>query len=198
MSSMAVVDTTRDARALPYPQHGKLARRVQQATGRVAWSWATWKDWHHSCVARTRWHKTAITRALQMRADEARERGDTTDYFHPDAVSAVTGMIYGIYHFPTGKWYVGQTINTIQARAREHWWSRAKAGDYFHLALADSADPMCFVSLPLERINKDLWRYPPGPRPGEWRSIERARFRAAATIRERHWVNRLQSMWPRG
>eukprot|EP00667_Euglena_gracilis_P000109 EG_transcript_109 len=107
-------------------------------------------------------------------------------------------MIYGAYHFPTGKWYVGQTVNTIRQRAREHWYARKSARDFLHLALADDPDPMTWLALPLEIIPKELWRCPEADRQAGWRKKERALFRAVATPREKYWVDKLRSMWPKG
>jgi hypothetical protein len=106
-------------------------------------------------------------------------------------------MLYAAFHFSTGRWYVGQTINTITERARQHWWSRRDATDYLHLALADDPDPMCWLPLPLERVPPEVWREPI-PHQAGWRERERTRFRQVATIRERYWVNRLRSLWPKG
>ena len=135
---------------------------------------------------------------IEMRDAEATNNGDATDYFAAETVTERHGMIYGVYHFPTGKWYVGQTVNTIQARAKQHWWSRRRAEDFFHLALADDPDPMTWVAFPLEAIPMELWRTPPAERRAGWRQGEVAKFRAVATPRERHWVDKLRSMWPKG
>ena len=107
------------------------------------------------------------------------------------------GMIYAAYHFASGRWYVGQTINTVMQRARQHWWSRRGANDYLHLALADTPDPMGWLALPVETIPKQQW-CDPGPKHANWRQRERVRFRHVATVRERWWVDKLQAMWPRG
>ena len=72
-------------------------------------------------------------------------------------------MIYAAYHFASGRWYVGQTINTVMQRARQHWWSRRGANDYLHLALADTPDPMGWLALPVETIPKQQW-CDPGPK----------------------------------
>lgn len=32
----------------------------------------------------------------------------------------MTGLIYGIYHKDTGRWYIGQTIHTLDHRIKEH------------------------------------------------------------------------------
>jgi hypothetical protein len=100
------------------------------------------------------------------------------------------GMIYGAYHFPTGKWYVGQTINTRYQRAQQHWWSRKNATDYLHMTLADDPDPMCWLALPLEVIPASDWQQP-GPHHANWREAERNRLCKAANVRERFWVDKL-------
>ena len=121
-----------------------------------------------------------MTRAINFRQTEARARGDTTDYFHADAVLQHNGAIYGAFHCPTGKWYVGQTINTIAARAKSHWHSRRRATDHLHLTLADDPDPMCLIFIALEHIPKDEW-VEPAPRQQGYRKRELTRFRAVAT-----------------
>ena len=62
------------------------------------------------------------------------------------------GVIYGIYHFTTRRWYVGQTINTVHLRAQGHWWARAREPDLFHETLALDTSPFSFVPIPLELI----------------------------------------------
>jgi len=197
-ASVARENPTRDDRQLPYPIHGKHARDVQRSTGRQQWTWGSWEDWHTNAVQRRNWRKGAITRMLELRQAEARARGDTYDYYSCDAAASRNGMVYGAYHFPTGRWYVGQTINTVRERARQHWWARKSAKDFLHLAMADDPDPMTWIAFPLEAIPKELWRCPPSERQADWRKRERARFRAVATPRERYWVDKLRSMWPKG
>jgi len=135
---------------------------------------------------------------LDLREAEARARGDEYDYHSPDAVANRHGMVYGAYHFPTGRWYVGQTINTVRERARQHWYARKSARDFLHLALADDPDPMTWLALPLEAIPMELWRTPERERQANWRKKECAKFREVATPRERYWVDKLRSMWPKG
>ena len=196
-SSVSRAPSTRDRRNLPYPQHGKYARRLERSTGRQAWTWSTWKDWLSAAVKRKDWRKAPLRRMLHLRAIESRERGDRTDYHNPRAVTEQCGMLYAAFHFPTGRWYVGQTINTIAQRARQHWWARRDATDYLHLALADDPDPMTWLALPLERIPPEEWREPM-PHSAGWRDKERTQFRKVATIRERYWVNKLTTLWPKG
>jgi hypothetical protein len=97
---------------------------------------------------------------LQLRTAEAAARGDTTDYFDPEVAKHRHGVIYAAYHFPTGKWYVGQTINTVASRAKQHWWARRHDKDFLHLTLADDPDPMSWFSLPVEYIPKECWAEP--------------------------------------
>ena len=92
---------------------------------------------------------------------------------------------------------MGQTINTIDQRAKGHWHSRKQATDYLHLTLADDPDPMCFIFITLECIPREEWAEST-PRQHGWRMRELIRFRAVATPRERFWVDKLRSMWPKG
>ena len=171
---------------------------MRRSTGRASWTWKGWGEWHARAVERRHWRKKPIRRMLQLRDKTAAQRGDAINYYSASAVQEVHGMVYGIYHFPTGKWYVGQTINTVETRARQHWWSRNSAEDYFHLALADDPDPMCWVAFPLEAVPKEEWMTPESQRKAGWRKREVARFRVVATPREREWVNTLRTMWPKG
>ena len=192
--SIANVPLVRDARTLPYPLHGKHAHSIHLSTGRALWSWDSWRGWLAQAVARRKWRKTAMQKMLQLRAAEAQARGDPTDYYSPDVVMNRHGAIYAAYHFPTGKWYVGQTINTVPHRARQHWYSRRTDKDFLHLTLADDPDPMCWISLPVEYIPKEEWeestpkgakyrdREPPGGNhPGEV-------LDAQAQLLVAHWV----------
>ena len=197
ISIVSPVSATRDNRPLLLPLHGKRARSVQRSSGRQAWDMATWRAWLARGVMRRDWRKTPIRRMLELRRLEAVARGDPTNYHDPASVHTHQGSIYAAFHFPTGKWYIGQTINTIQNRAQEHWHARRRASDYFHLTLADDPDPMCLMVFPVECIPRSEWAEAE-PRRSGWRSRERTRFRAVATPRERYWVDKLRSMWPKG
>ena len=84
----------------------------------MSWNWDTWAGWHARSIARRNWRKAAIRRMIEMRDAEATNNGDATDYFAAEAVTERHGMIYGVYQFPTWKWYVVQTVNTIQSRTK--------------------------------------------------------------------------------
>jgi len=66
------------------------------------------------------------------------------------------------------------------------------------LTLADDPDPMSWVAFPLEGVPKELWCTPLNAWRAGRRKHERAKFRAVATPRERFWVDKLHSMWPKG
>jgi hypothetical protein len=134
---------------------------------------------------------------LQLRTAEAASRGDTTNYFDPEVAKHRHGLIYAAYHFPTGKWYVGQTINTLATRARQHWWARNRDKDFLHLTLADDPDPMCWVSFPVEYIPKECWEEPT-PKSANFRDRERRNFRQYASVREKYWIQKLNTLWPTG
>jgi hypothetical protein len=92
---------------------------------------------------------------------------------------------------------VGQTINCIQRRIQQHWWGRNRVKDFFHLTLADDPDPMVLLPFVLEYIPHHLWEAVT-PRRAGWRDEERRNFRRVATVRERHWVELLNSLYPHG
>ena len=123
--------------------HGKLASQMRRSTGMSAWTWEGWATWQAEAIRRREWRKTPIRRMLQVRKEEATQRRDRTNYHDPALFKEANGLVYGAFHFSTGKWYVGQTINTVLQRAKQHWWSRPTTRDYMHLAMADDPDPMC-------------------------------------------------------
>ena len=56
-----------------------------------------------------------------MREDQAKlNEVSAVDYHRPETFVEMEGMIYAALQFSTGKFYVGQTINTVSQRAREH------------------------------------------------------------------------------
>jgi hypothetical protein len=99
------------------------------------------------------------------------------------------GWIYALFHFPTGRLYVGQTRRRVWKRAQEHWWSRGRSKDLLHDALANDTNPFAFVMVPIEKLP------PPECFP---RAEREALLRRDALNRERKWVGKLNSMWPRG
>ena len=67
-----------------------------------------------------------------------------------------------------------------------------------HLSMADDPDPMCWVLIPVEAIPQALWKIPQSNRRAGWRKQERDMFKMLATPREKAWVDKLRSMWPKG
>jgi hypothetical protein len=128
-SSSSFVDITRDARPLPMP-FGKKQRSAGEPP--MYWDWSTWLQWYRRCVSRgiDYWRKSAVRRFLVIRDEEAAQRGDSANFFDANMVEKRAGAIYAMYHFTTGRWYVGQTIGTVPARAKGHWYARNRATEF--------------------------------------------------------------------
>ena len=144
------------------------------------------------CWDRVHWQrKKDINRVLRLRAADPNNQGQ--DWAACSSTFHDTGAVYAIYHFTSGRWYVGQTVGTVHKRAQEHWQSRKRCTDAFHQALALDDSPFCFIAFPLEWIPAESYIYP-----GQRRKERVKKFRAAATPRERYWVDKLNSLWPHG
>ena len=140
---------------------------------------------------RRSWRKKEIARMLDMRAREP--SNSQVDWNHGSRMFDWTGAIYAIYHFTSGRWYVGQTISTIHKRAQGHWWSRYRDDDAFHQALGLEEKPFSYLAFPLEWIPRETYMLP-----GLQRRPQLKEFRRVATPRERYWVDKLNCMWPHG
>ena len=141
---------------------------------------------------RSHWrNKREINRLLHLRSQEPANQGICWN--HCSDMFNSKGAIYAIYHFTSGRWYVGQTIDAIYKRAQGHWWARFQASDAFHQALGLDLTPFSFIALPLEWISPENFQGPDVER-----LLQIKEFRRAATPRERYWVDRLNSMWPHG
>ena len=104
----------------------------------------------------------------------------------------VSGVIYAIIHIPSNKIYVGQTIQECYLRFKGHWHDRCNA-DWRNINLHRLMRKQRinnFVIWPLEVIDKALYYQNGTP--------NLIAFRRAATIRERFWIQRLQTMRPKG
>ena len=74
------------------------------------------------CWARKEWReKKELNRVLRLRSQELANRDVNWDQC--DKLFDTAGAVYGIYHFTSGRWYVGQTVNAIHKRAQGHWWA---------------------------------------------------------------------------
>ena len=103
------------------------------------------------CQTRT-WRKSQIRCVLKMRHQDPANRGVD---LHPDKTWNQGGWIYALYHFATGRWYVGQTVRRFWLRAQEQYGQAKKdrrLTDVLHTALANEPSPLSFVVFPLEKI----------------------------------------------
>ena len=156
-----------------------------------AWTWPQWQTWYRSRIALKKWRLKVIQRVLDIRAAEARKRKDTSDYHDPDMLFSRVGCIYGLFHFASKKWYVGQTINTVPERARKHFSDRARCKDRLHEELCMDLSPSGFLMFPLQYVENNRWEF------GN-RKLQRDNFRRLATPIERFWTARVSSLWPKG
>ena len=182
-----VLDIRRLPLPEPYDKHEPHPSRNERHQDE--WTWPSWREWQLQNAGR-KWHKPAIRKALKLRDQDPANRG--TDFTDIKRQWASSGWIYALYHFSTGRWYVGQTIGRYIERAQSHWHGRRHSTDVLHNALANELTPFSYVVLPLEKIEDELYQTAGN------REATRRHFRRFATPRERYWVGRLNSMWPRG
>ena len=178
-----------DLRMLPICEPADKHNKAPPPPARFnrSWTWESWKAWLRRCWDRTRWHhKKELDRVIRL-------RGSPSDWRHSSLDFDRCGAIYAIYHCPSGRLYVGSTINEIWERARHHWWSRFREDDLFHDALSGDVDPFSSIVIPLEWIREEDYH-----RPGAPRKAVNAAFRRVALPREQFWVARLGTMWPQG
>ena len=99
------------------------------------------------CWDRTKWRdKKEINRVLRLREKDLAQKH--MSFTNVSSMFQESGAIYAIYHFTSGRWYVGQTVSTIDKRAQGHWWGRFRDSDAFHQALGLEESPFCFIALP--------------------------------------------------
>ena len=155
------------------------------------WNWTEWKGWLQRVWDRQHWRKKAVQKLLQRRAAAHSNQGvsweNASQHFND------VGWIYVVFHTTSGRYYVGQTVNTIWERLQKHWWSQKEKEDLFHLALRDDNNPYCLIGLPLQWIPPHQWK-----KRGYSRNKEVQCFRDVATPIEKWWVQHLDSLWPRG
>jgi len=179
-----------DERPLPLPEpYDKHQPQVSRSRRHQdPWTWDSWREWLKGLGSR-RWYKPGIRRGLQLRDQDPVNKG--VNFKDTPATWNRSGLIYGLFHFASGRWYVGQTIRRMETRAKEHWHQRKTLNDLLHFALANEASPFSFAVFPLEFIPKEHYN-------DADRETARENFRLFATPRERYWVGRLNSMWPQG
>ena len=179
-----------DLRPLPLPEpydknapHPSRNQRHQED-----WTWNAWRDYIFDAASR-KWNKPSIKRVLKLRDQYPANR--KMDFTKTSELWTKRGWIYGLFHFASGRWYVGQTSREYWVRAEEHWHSRKRLTDVLHNALANEISPFSFVVFPLEKIADNLFQ-------SRTRETTLKRFRLFATERERFWAGRLNSLWPQG
>ena len=181
---VAVRDDRRLPLAEPYDKHAPHPPRHQRAPAR--WTWAEYQDWMVRCWSR-RWRHKALKKVIALRQQE--DANADVDWTAVPTLWDTPGWIYALYHFPSGRLYVGQTTRKVWLRTREHWWSRARSKDLLHEALANDQSPFAYIVLPLEKL----------PSPTSFPRAKRDELvRRDALARERKWVGKLNTMWPHG
>ena len=107
-----------DIRPLPLPTpHLKRTKATTHVSTCKPYTWPKWRQWMQSCWSRN-WEKRCINRVLKKRDVDSCNKGST---FQSNTFGRA-GAIYALFHFPTGRWYVGQTIHPVHVRAQQHWW----------------------------------------------------------------------------
>ena len=91
-------------------------------------------------------------RLLEVRDHDPCNRGKS---FAEEHWWNARGWIYVLFHFPTGRVYVGQTSREVFTRAKEHWYGRERLEDHLHGAIANGTTPFSYIMLPLEKV---AWR----------------------------------------
>ena len=179
-----------DERPLPLPEpfDKHEPQKSRNRRHQDPWTWASWREWMKEAGSR-RWYKPGICRGLRLRDQDPANKG--ANLSDAAAIWNKTGWIYGLFHFATGRWYVGQTIRRYWFRAMEHWHQRKTLKDMLHFALANELTPFSFVVFPLEYISEQYYM------DDDWETAKE-NFRLFATPRERYWVGRLNSLWPQG
>jgi hypothetical protein len=108
----------------PFDKHAPHPSRNQRHQD--SWTWNAWRDWLFEATSR-KWHKPSIRKVLKLRdSDPANKSMDFTkaaDHWK------AKGWVYGLFHFASGRWYVGQTINEFWVRAEQHWHARKRLTD---------------------------------------------------------------------
>jgi len=152
--------------------------------------------WNNRILGETHFRKKAFRRIYNatnnIRAELQLRDVDQTCFEETSDPLSIEGIVYAIIHIPSGKIYVGQTIVGAFKRFQQHWYSRKeRKGKSSKLhRIMEKQNVRNFLIWPLEKIDPSLYCY---------NGVTNKRdFRRAATIRERFWVQRLQTLQPRG
>jgi hypothetical protein len=128
---------------MPIPEPGDKHSGVPGAAFRYPSTqppnWHEWKEWLKQAWDRKAWRKAGVRRILHKR--HFAPCNSTADFSRPSDQFRTKGWIYAIYHFTSGKVYVGQTFNMVWERGQKHWQERHRLPDLFHVALARDDSP---------------------------------------------------------
>lgn len=137
------------------------------------------------CVKKTWGSVITVRRELQKHGADQRK------LLRGKGALAVSGVIYALMSMGSQKIYVGQTVHTALSRFQQHV-SAARRGESTPLHVhIRSVGIHKFYVIPLEVI--PTHRYI-----GKDGKVDNTLFRAAASPRERFWIERLHSYTPRG
>ena len=168
----------------PYDKHDPQPARSRRHPEPEYWTWDSWKAWIRQSYLRT-WRKPQIRKALRMR--DMDPCNANADFANVSSFWDKAGWIYALFHFPTGRWYVGQTIRRLYIRSQSQ---RKTSTDVLHMALRNDPNPFSFVVFPMEQISPQLY-IKPGK---QTRKATNDLFRKFATPREQNWVGTVGSM----
>ena len=149
---------------------------------------ALYKKTHKKCLAR-------ISRSVDANFADLNGRGIYQNNVDPRVsadVFSATGVIYAIIHIPSGRIYVGQTINSAYDRFKLHWYRRNTTdGKNFGLHhCMKNQSIRNFIVWPLEQIDPSKYITNLLPNVHDFRRI--------ATIREEYWIRQLRTVRPCG
>ena len=87
---------------VPIPRSKQMLRRRAGSQ----WTWKGWKAWQQQQMLKG-WRKKEVQRAIFLRDSDPANQG--IDFTRVEELWDRCGVIYGLYHFTSGRWYVGQT-----------------------------------------------------------------------------------------
>ena len=158
--------------------------------------WTKHKHWNEKMLFHSSYRKKALRKLQKLTISERIElqsRGiDQSELEYTAEPLDVEGIIYAILHVPSYKIYAGRSINSAYNRFKRHWNQRFELeGRSGNLHRAMSRQTVWnFLIWPLEKIDVALYTDKNGR--------NRKAFDRAASVRERAWILKLQSLFPRG
>ena len=172
-----------------YDQHQTLP----PSTGYKDWIWRGRREW--LCRSWNRptmeWRTSSTQNFLKARDHDLATK--TSKGRTGEEISQMVGWIYGLYHFTTRRWHIGQTITFMLERGRGHWYEPLRTEDLLHEALGNEISPFAYLIGPLE------WMAPENYQSRSTRRMDMSScFQWYATKRELYWVRKQKTIWPKG